>query len=240
LLSHTSGVPDIFQVGIDKIGEGLPSLVNVYNYTSLLFTPGEKYNYSNANYMFLSYIIEKVSGKTYENFLGENIFKPMQMNQTGFAYSYSGTVMAQPYRDVFEMKKVPVSELANLKILKGAGGMYSTATDLSKFLNGMYRLLSKQSLEMMWQPVKEDYGFVWHIQEQFAKKTIKHAGGINGYSSEMRYVPADSLSVIILSNSRSNDLNIRYTAFDIMKLVNNTPVDVDMTFNDLFRQVYYA
>jgi CubicO group peptidase (beta-lactamase class C family) len=233
LLSHTSGIPDIFKTaGGDRFGNDLPSLLKVYQGAALQFSPGEKFQYSNANYIFLSYIIEKAGGKSYEQFLSENIFQPLQMKNTGFSYSYKGTDLAKPYANVFKMDKVPQSELPNLQVLKGAGAMYSTAADLSIFLQGMHKLLSSESLRMMLQPVKEDYGLGFHIQEQFGKITIKHPGGINGYASEMRYVPADSSSVVILSNVQFNDLNIRYTAFDILKLLNNRELDIDTAINE--------
>lgn len=232
LLSHTSGIPDIFKVaGGDRFDADLPSLVNIYKNASLQFTPGEKFNYSNVNYIFLSYIIEVATGQTYEAFMTENIFKPLEMQHTGFTYLYEPNHMARPYYDAFKLNEVPAAEMANLRLLKGAGGIYSTSADLAKFLHGMSKLLTKESLEMMLRPVKEDYGFGWHIQEQFGKITIKHPGGVNGYVSEMRYVPADSLSVIILSNTSNNGLPIRYVAFEIMKIINNVPLDIDSTVN---------
>jgi hypothetical protein len=83
----------------------------------------------------------------------------------------------------------------------------------------------------MLEPVKGDYALGWHVQKQMNKTVIKHPGGINGYCSEMRYIVDDDLSIVILSNVRLNDLNIRYAAFDVFKMMNggfseaNMPVE---------------
>jgi hypothetical protein len=115
----------------------------------------------------------------------------------------------------------------NYALLKGAGGMYSTTHDLSIFMSRLRDILKPQTFKLMIQPVKEDYGLGWHIQQQFGKTVIKHPGGVAGYCSEMRYVVEDDLTISILSNVRSNDLNIRYAAFDLLKLYNNQQPEVE-------------
>src|SRR3990172_579170 len=87
LLNHTSG---IFNYNESKELQekmkypiSLERLVESFKNTPLEFTPGEKYQYSNSNYVLLTYIIEKVSGKSYETYLQENIFQPLGMNNSG-------------------------------------------------------------------------------------------------------------------------------------------------------------
>jgi CubicO group peptidase (beta-lactamase class C family) len=239
LLSHTSGIPDYFTIkGGESLQPTLNHLLQLYKGTTLQFQPGAKFAYSNTNFMLLSYVIEKCSGTTYEAFMQSQLFDPLQLTSTGFAYPEAPRTLAHSYRNVFNMDAVAKGELANLAVLKGAGGMYSTTKDLVLFLNSLSKLLSKAIMDTMLQPVMGDYALGWHVQNQFGKVTIKHPGGINGYSSEMRYVPADSLAIVILSNIGFNDLNIRYTAFDIMKMVNGVLPQAELAINPAYLGKY--
>src|ERR1051325_2004544 len=87
LLTHTSGIPsftnfkDYQQIKRNPFsGE---KLVEWLKDKKLEFAPGEKFAYNNSGYYLLSYIIEKVSGKSYEQYLKENIFDPLGMKGTG-------------------------------------------------------------------------------------------------------------------------------------------------------------
>ncbi|MEP6595513.1 MAG: serine hydrolase domain-containing protein, partial [Ginsengibacter sp.] len=86
LLTHTSGIVDLTDVHpfFEQIREDAapePLLTPVFK-LDLLFKPGTQWRYSNSNYFILAMIIEKVSGKSYKNFLEENIFKPLGMHAT--------------------------------------------------------------------------------------------------------------------------------------------------------------
>src|ERR1700722_752034 len=87
LLTHTSGIPNINNMPeydtISRFSQTPASLVNVFKHKPLDFEPGAKYAYSNSNYNLLAYIIEKVSGKSYGEFIMENILGPLQMTHTG-------------------------------------------------------------------------------------------------------------------------------------------------------------
>jgi hypothetical protein len=86
--------------------------------------------------------------------------------------------------------------------------------------------------------VTEEYALGWHVQNQFGKVTIKHPGGINGFTTEMRWVAADSTAIVILSNIRFNDLNIRYAAFDMMKLINGVVPEAELAINAAYLGKY--
>ena len=89
LLTHTSGIPNytsfpnfVKELSINPYSP--EAFVKKFADLPLEFTPGEKFAYSNSGYFLLGYIIEKVSGKTYEQFLQDNILTPLKMNNTGF------------------------------------------------------------------------------------------------------------------------------------------------------------
>jgi CubicO group peptidase (beta-lactamase class C family) len=87
LLTHTSGIPNVNNYpdydAKSKFPQTPASLVEMFKNKPLIMQPGDQYNYSNSNYNLLAYIIEKVSGKSYGEFLKENIFQPLAMKDTG-------------------------------------------------------------------------------------------------------------------------------------------------------------
>ena len=133
LLTMSSGIPNFTDFPDWLQTRALPS-----NYASTIarfkgkpldFQPGEKYNYSNSGYVVLAQIVERISGRTYEGFLRENIFSSLGMINTG--YDDSKVVLkhrAIGYaREGLRLVRAPY---LNLSVVKGAGGLYSTVDDL--------------------------------------------------------------------------------------------------------------
>jgi len=221
LLSHTSGIPDWLRVAPDEqFAVNASSLAGLYTNIPPDTAPGEKFSYGNINYLLLSFIIEKAAAIPFERFIDSSIIRPLSLKNTGFVYEYTGSRMAKGYHDAFSMRPITEKEAVNYRLLKGAGGMYSTAADIIVFQSRLKDILLRGTFLLMVEPVKEDYALGWHVQKQMNKTVIKHPGGINGYCSEMRYIVEDDLSIVILSNVRLNDLNIRYAAFDLFKMMN--------------------
>jgi CubicO group peptidase (beta-lactamase class C family) len=88
LLTHTSGIPSFTSFPDYQSSEGTATtpkaLVDRFRNKPLEFQPGEKWNYSNSGYVLLGYLLEKISGQTYSDFVTENIFKPLGMKDTGY------------------------------------------------------------------------------------------------------------------------------------------------------------
>ena len=78
LLTHTSGIPD----DAANYKPGTPDEL-VFNDKPLKFQPGEQWSYTNLGYIVLGYLLERITGQTYEDFVQENIFKPLGMNDSG-------------------------------------------------------------------------------------------------------------------------------------------------------------
>ena len=94
LLTHSSGIPNLtsfpgFTKNISRNFYRPVQLVNLFADSTLQINPGEKHAYSNSGYMLLGYIMEKVTGKSYEQVLQENIFTPLKMNNTGYDHHWS-------------------------------------------------------------------------------------------------------------------------------------------------------
>ena len=205
LLTHTSGIPSYTDVPnvMELVAQPTTprKLIDSFKSKSLLFEPGTKWKYSNSGYIVLGYIIEKVSGVTYQRFLDENIFKPLGMKDSGYdsntqiikcrASGYEsrgGTFQNAPYIDMSETYS--------------AGSIYSTTHDLLRWERALFgaKLLSQASLQKMTTPFKDEYGFGLFIRNLNGRREIEHGGDINGFNTDMAFWPDDQLTVIALGN----------------------------------------
>lgn len=207
LLTHTSGIenfsslPDwdeeIAVQPTSRVG-----FVDVFRDLPLEFTPGEKFEYSNSGYYLLGLIIEGATGQPYEDYLQQYIFTPLGMKNTGLVnpialqpnrasgYDWSGNYFVHPdYEDL-------THAFSN-------GGLYSTTEDLLLWDQALYseQLVSKQSLEKIFTPYKEGYGYGWNINEKLGRAHVGHSGSLMGFSTYLSRFPAEQISIIILSNS---------------------------------------
>jgi CubicO group peptidase (beta-lactamase class C family) len=159
------------------------------------FEPNAKESYSNAGYVLLGYVLEKASGKSYQDNLKERITSKIGLSNTylggkantndneSFSYSYVGNWKTETETD--------------LSIPGGAGAIISTPTDLTKFIHALFelKLVSQQSLNQM---KTEKMGmFPYPVDE---KTLYGHSGGIDGFNSMLIYLPEEKLSVAYTSN----------------------------------------
>lgn len=215
LLSHTSGIPSFteFPDNDDYERKQMAVLATMERFKNkpLDFQPGEKYTYSNSNYLTLGYVVEKASGKSYEDFLRENIYEPLHMADSGYdhprnilkrraaGYGRNGnTVVNASY--YFEMD-TPFA----------GGSQYSTVEDLYLWDQALYteKLVSKKSLDAIFTPhAPQDqewhgyfnYGYGWDIGRSFNRKIVWHTGGINGFVAYFGRYTDDKVTIIILCN----------------------------------------
>jgi len=210
VLTHTAGIPNFTsfpEYPTFSLSAMTPEkLVGTFLNKPLDFQPGEKWNYSNSGYVLLGYIIEKVSGETYEKFLQENIFTPLAMKDSGYdsntaliarrAMGYTalpnGTIMNAGY--------------VNMSVPFAAGALYSTTEDLLKWEQGLFggKVISAASLEKMTTPFKQDYAFGVGVQTANGHKLIDHNGAIQGFNTHLSYYPNEKLTIAVLSNLNGN------------------------------------
>lgn len=204
LLTHTSGIKKDVVLEFNRY---MPKeeLINRIASEPLQFEPGTSYLYSNAGYGLLAYIIEKASGQSYEEYLEENIFEPLDMNSTGAASSNEQLPkMATGYSiNNSKLHEVPSYEKFDLSIFFGGGNVYSTAGDLYKLDRALYtdKILSKDMIDSM---LANRYG--WGSLDVNGHKCVGHNGLLNnGYASTFFRFPDEGLVVIILMNVRNAD-----------------------------------
>ncbi len=205
LLTHSAGIPNFTNFPDYGATKTLPathdSLIARFRDKPLEFAPGEKFAYSNSGYVLLSAIVEKLSGQSYAAFVAENLFKPLDMTDTG----YDSHTMILPRRasGYAPGPKGPVNaDYISMTIPQGAGGLYSTTRDLLKWQRGIYggKLLKPATVAAFRTPYKDGYALGIGVQSAGGVTTIEHGGGIEGFNTSLAYDPDRKLTVVVLGN----------------------------------------
>jgi CubicO group peptidase (beta-lactamase class C family) len=206
LLTHTSGIPNYTSFPDYLETMMLPSPVEKtiakFKDLPLEFQPGEKFSYSNSGYTLLTYILEKVTGKSYETYLQEHIFHPLGMQNTGYD-RHSLILKNRAAGYTADSNGLQNAMYIDLSVISGAGGLYSTVEDLYLWDRALYteKLVSQSSLDRIFTADKNEYGYGWVVSTAFNRKQVWHNGGINGFrTSIMRFID-DGVCAIVLSNN---------------------------------------
>jgi CubicO group peptidase (beta-lactamase class C family) len=203
LLTHTAGIPNDTEFPEFKASMQLPTtpekLIAQFREKPLEFPPGEYWRYSNSGYIVLGYLIEKLSGQSYEQFVQSNIFAPLGMKDSGYdteALTISRRAVGYVHGTLAE------AEYINMSQPFSAGGLYSTTEDLLRWERGLFKgmILTPKSLKKMTTAYKSDYAFGLWVRERNGRQVIEHGGSINGFRSYMTYYPTTDLTVIVLGN----------------------------------------
>ncbi len=205
LLGHTSGIPNFtddkdfgfWRMSAHTTAEELA----FFRDKPLDFEPGSKFDYSNSNYEVLGAVIEAVSGQKYGDLLQQRIFTPVGMKNTGL--DTDELILprrAQGYAPAKSGLEHARSE--SMTIPWAAGSLYSTSGDLLLWEHALFggKVLNQASLEAMTTPGKGGYGLGLFIDEKDGVRVIGHGGGIEGFNTNLSYVPARRLAVVVLSN----------------------------------------
>jgi len=206
LLTHTSGFPHFdddyfitYQVDHPFSQQDFWKIVGD---KTLDFDPGTEFQYCNSNYMLLGYIIEKVSGKSYEQMVREIIFNKAGMNHSGFDFAH----LKSPYRSIgYDSLNDHLQQPARIEDSTAsfaAGAIYTTAGDLYRWNQALYtdKIISQASLEQAFTPYLHNYGYGWNVDSMPGRRFMAHNGGILGFQASFKRVPADHVCFIFLTN----------------------------------------
>ena len=213
LLSHTSGIPSYtslpgFFENVSRNPFKVDEFIKRYASNDLEFEPGTKFVYSNSGYFLLGAIIEKITGKPYEQVLKENIFDPLAMKNSG--YDHWGAIISK--RSIGYTKTPRGYETApylDMSIPYAAGSLYSTVEDLYLWDQALYgdKILTAKSKELMFKPNLDNYGYGFVMRKislgpnKLEVPVIQHNGGINGFSTTIVRLVNDKRLIVLLDNT---------------------------------------
>ena len=214
LLTHTSGIPSYTELpGFDSLIDkktSINKLVNVFSKTPLVFEPGTNWSYSNSGYVLAALIVEKVSRKSFNDFVKDRIFRKLIMTESTFGESdFAIANKTAEYGPNTPRGKVKMEGKYDWYWAYGAGQIISTSLDMLKWDAGLYdtAFIKPEILELAHRSfllndgTPANYGLGWGV-EAFGNKTIIHHGGsIGGYRSQGIRIPEDKLYFLVMSNS---------------------------------------
>jgi CubicO group peptidase (beta-lactamase class C family) len=205
LLTHTSGVPSFTSLSeypkIEPFATTPAKLIALVREKPMDFEPGEKWLYDNSGYVLLTYIVEKVSGDSYEKFVRENIFTPLGMTNSGYD-SNSAIIRHRAAGYSPGRGGVENAGFIHMTVPQGAGALYSTTGDLLKWELGLFggKVVKAATLDRMTTPFKNNYAFGLGVETSGGRKKISHGGGIEGFNTQLAYYPEDKLTIAVLAN----------------------------------------
>ena len=217
LLCHASGIPNItffsdfsqkcmFAITLDKEIEYIKE-----HSQSLDFVPGTQYTYSNSNYLILSFIVQKVSGQSFESYLDTQVLQPLGMTHSGL--DHQSKIL--PNRASGYVKNE--GTLANAPFFDfswaaGSGGMFSTIEDMYRwdralfsdkqnvFPSGILQEIIKPHIAISKGKLGMAYGYGIAVHNDSNETWFSHEGNIQGFSAYMAHYQSDDSSIIVLSN----------------------------------------
>lgn len=206
LLTHTSGIPNFTSFPEYSRLQATPrtpeQLVASFRDKPLEFEPGSQMRYSNSGYVLLGYLIEKITGQDYAQFLKQNIFDPTGMKDTGYD-SNSALIDRRASGYAPGPTGMAHASYIDMSIPFSAGGLYSTTGDLLRWERALFggKVLSPASLESMTTAFKNNYAFgVVVTTTPAGDKIVWHGGGIDGFNTELIYAKREDVVIAVLAN----------------------------------------
>lgn len=205
LLQHQSGLiayEDLIAADMKVQVHDSDVLQLMKNETSTYFQPGTDYRYSNSGYAVLAMIIEKISEKSFAEFLQENVFAPIEMNNSVAFENGKSTVLHRAYGYSVEADSIYRNDQSITSAVLGDGGIYSSLDDLFRWDQALYTelLVSKESMQHAFTPALSNYGFGWRIDNYKGHSRVHHTGSTRGFRIVISRFPDDEFTVIILTN----------------------------------------
>lgn len=249
LLNHTGGLPDYIEIFSEKwdkskFATNKDIITEFAKYKpEINFQPNEKYEYSNTGYALLGYIIEKVSGQSFGDYLEANIFKPLGMKNT-FVYrsrfqpkvveNYAKGFIENDFGFIVSPDALGKSFLSYyLDGIVGDGMVNSTTEDLLKWDRSLYtdKLVNEKDKAIIFQGAKlndgkmTNYGFGWQIGENKEYgKVVAHSGSWAGYTNYIERNLSKDQTIIILQNIDTSKTEIPVQ--NARKILNNEKIFV--------------
>ncbi len=216
VLSHTAGLPLHYQFFYETVDYRRPPMEETIDrYGIVVNPPGEVYQYSNLGFGILDHIVDRVSDRTYTDFMRTEVFMPLGMTRTsvGVAPGMEAHV-AERYDD--DLKPIPFYDFDH----RGASAVYSSAHDLLRFgmfhlgnrLPGQRRILADSTRKAMQRDETGDllegadgYGLGWSLDESGGLREVGHGGGMPGVRTGLLLYPEEDVAIAVLTNRSGSD-----------------------------------
>jgi CubicO group peptidase (beta-lactamase class C family) len=208
LLSHTSGIQDFVGLNCPFADWTEKEFLEGLSKTPINFQAGTRFEYASSTYVLLRFIIERVTGTSYEKNLQEHILTVAGMNNTGVLHNneiVANRAVGYVSAEKGYQNALPV---ASHNIFIGAASIFSTAQDLLKFDQALYgdKLLNDKLKEQMYTIVQPPYGYGWFISENAAEgKRVSHGGDLFGFTTLIERRLKNKILIVVLSNLQSVD-----------------------------------
>jgi len=213
LLNHRSGLPNYVYFLNNEIAKPNYKMSNAEMYNYILeknpkayLKPDTRFNYCNTNYALLALLVEKISGKTFNQFVNEELFNPLGMKHTATIKDIN--LKAQNITKPYNLKWKPIDLDASDYVL-GDKSIYSTPYDLFLFSEALYqnKLIKPETQQLAYTAYSSEkklsnYGLGWRIKnaDDSLTKEVFHNGWWHGYRSSFHRRLKDTLTIVILSN----------------------------------------
>ena len=247
LLNHTSGIKSYTNMksfmALARQDMSPTEIIDHFKNEPMEFDPGEKWNYNNSGYIILGHIIEKISGKPYAEFITENIFQPLKMENSYYG-SQSKLIKNRasgysPTEDGFKN-----ADYLSLTLPYAAGSLMSTVDDMVKWHEAIHdnTLITAESKALAFTNTAlnngepTNYGYGWQVNAIHGTPSIEHGGGIFGYVTQGVYVPSENTYVIVLTNrdgASPQDATIKMAALAIGKPYPDTDKSIKLPTKQL-------
>ena len=229
LLQHTSGliayedlIPETHTIQVyDK-----DVLEMMKQQDSTYFDPGSQYRYSNSGYAVLAMIVEKISGKRFAQFLEENIFTPLGMENSVAYEKGISTVKNRAFGYAEEEGVFKESDQSVTSAVLGDGGIYTSVMDYYKWDQSLYtkNIVSLETIAEAFRSgilndgsgTETGYGFGWFTGEIKGMKWVGHSGSTCGFRTYVIRIPEKKFTVLVLFNTR--DTESKKYAFEVANL----------------------
>ncbi|MFN3326264.1 MAG: serine hydrolase domain-containing protein [Bryobacteraceae bacterium] len=206
--NHTSGLPLHYQFFYADEAYPVPTPEEtIRRYGRLVAAPGERYEYSNLGYGVLGYLIERVSGQGFAEFMRERVFEPLGLRRMWIGNGAIGAAVR--YDD--DGRPIPDYDVDH----PGASSAFASVHDLLRFgmfhakAGGRAAVLDEAAIEAMQIPTAETldgggYGIGWSIEERDGYRRVSHTGGMGGVRTVLVLVPSEGIVVAALCNGPSS------------------------------------
>lgn len=268
LLTHTSGIHSYTNENnfVERVVNPITPevLVNEIKQFPYDFEPGEKWSYNNSGYFILGYLIEKISGMSYEAFLKKQFFDPVGMKNTG-VYQKGKKLTNEAIGYTLENGELKPALDWEMSWAGGAGILYSTVNDLYLWNEAMFngKVLKPESFKAAMTPVRLNngekpqefgeggYGYGWGMGDFRGQHEISHSGGLHGFLTNLGWIPEQKMTITVLTNCTPTEFSdpgaftlnlyeiyLRGKLEDQLSFSTQTPANFDL-YNDFQGQYEY-